>query len=668
MPAHYRRLPDTNFYFFCTFACLKTRYKPLKGLLFVNTSDMKAIKRLDTFLLQRFLPVLAMTFFICLFIVMMQFLWRYIEDLVGKGLSIGVVAELFWYAALTMVPTALPLAVLLASLMTFGNLGEKFELTAMKAAGISLFRIMRPLIILMTAIAIGAFFFQNDVLPIAKTKMFTLLLSMRQKSPEVDIPERSFYDEIPGMNLYVERKNRDTGKLYDLIIYDVTRGMDNARIILADSGKISFTEDKSHIFLKLENGELFENFRDNSMGIGSSGYMPFRRESFNNKEVYIAFDANFNRIDEGGIRSQYVGQNVAQLTHSIDSIRLIVDSIGDEYGRELKETPLMGVPRYQYEYAVGKEPHRVRFREVSPRCEIKVDSVFSAPNPSMAKSYINQALAKAKNRRSEFEFKTSVIKQEAKIMNLHDIERQKKFTLSLACLIFFFIGAPLGAIIKKGGIGTPLVISVFIFVVYFIFDNMGYKMARDGRIDVWEGIWLSSFVILPMGIFFTYKAVGDSAVFDFDAYKRVWRRIFGISERRRIALKEVVWEVPDSQALLNDTRLFIADYDARLAVWTKRPFYKRRFSSVCTHGLHERYDNLINSLSYLLDKKLNYLLNQLPLYINRRNYADTRDTLYAIEQRLHDYISEKTGNPEISGSHDNAQSSQNSINSQSSND
>ncbi|MGM9853644.1 MAG: LptF/LptG family permease, partial [Muribaculaceae bacterium] len=194
---------------------------------------MRIIKRLDLFLLQRFLPVLAMTFFISLFIVMMQFLWRYIEDLVGKGLSVGVVAELFGYAALTMVPMALPLAVLLASLMTFGNLGEKFELTAMKSAGISLFRIMRPLIIVMTAIAIGAFFFQNDVLPIAKTKMYTLLLSMRQKSPEVDIPERSFYDQIPGMNLYVERKDKESGMLHGLIIYDVTRGMDNARIILA---------------------------------------------------------------------------------------------------------------------------------------------------------------------------------------------------------------------------------------------------------------------------------------------------------------------------------------------------------------------------------------------------------------------------------------------------
>ena len=192
---------------------------------------MFGIKRLYSYMLQRFLPLLSMTFFICLFIVLMQFLWKSIEDLVGKGLSVGVICELFFYAALSMVPTALPLAVLLASLMVFGNLGEKFELTAMKASGISLFRIMRPLIVFMAFLAVGAFFFQNDVLPIAKTKMWTLLFSVRQKSPEVEIPVRSFYDQIPNMNLYTESKNPETGMLYGMILYDLSRGYDNTRVI-----------------------------------------------------------------------------------------------------------------------------------------------------------------------------------------------------------------------------------------------------------------------------------------------------------------------------------------------------------------------------------------------------------------------------------------------------
>ena len=209
------------------------------------------IKRLYSYMLQRFLPLLLMTFFICLFIVLMQFLWKSIDDLVGKGLEVKVIVELFFYAALSMVPTALPLAVLLASLMVFGNLGENFELTAMKASGISLFRIMRPLMVLMGFIAVGAFFFQNNVLPTAQTKMYTIIFSVRQKSPEVEIPERSFYDQIPNMNLYVESKNRETGMLYSMIIYDLSRGLDNSRVILADSGQFNFTEDKTRLFLHL---------------------------------------------------------------------------------------------------------------------------------------------------------------------------------------------------------------------------------------------------------------------------------------------------------------------------------------------------------------------------------------------------------------------------------
>lgn len=594
---------------------------------------MIIVKRLDTFLLQRFLPLLVMTFFICLFIVMMQFLWRFIEDLVGKGLSMGVVAELFFYAALTMVPTALPLAVLLASLMTFGNLGEKFELTALKSAGISLIRIMMPLIILMSMIAIGAFFFQNNVLPYAQTKMWTLLLSMRQKSPEVEIPEKSFYDQIPGMNLYVESKNRDTGMLYNMIIHDTSRGLDNARFILADSGKMSFTVDRKHLFLDLHGGELFENFRDNSMGFNTKGYMPFRSESFDRKQVYIAFDANFNRIDEEGMRSQYIGMNISQLSYAVDSIQQKVDSIGAEYGTELKEQSMLGVSYYNVKYVDGKA-ERTRQAIVHPKHPIDVDSVFASPNASMAKSYINSALSKVKMRKQEYEFKNLVLADQAKMMRRHDMEMQKKFTLSLACLIFFFIGAPLGAIIKKGGIGTPLVISVILFVIYFIFDNMGSKMARDGKLEVWEGVWLSSMVLLPMGIFFTYKAVGDSAVFDLDAYKHVLRRTFGISEHRHVAMKEIVMEVPDVKVLLEEVDAFTSAVENRRAVVASRKMPRRFFSSVCTHTLDEQFDDLVNHLSYLSDRRIIGLLNSLPVNLNRRNIQGVLKVMNDIHSRL----------------------------------
>lgn len=263
-------------------------------------------------MLQSFLPLFVMTFLICLFIVLMQFLWRYIDDLVGKGLEMSVIGELFFYAALTMVPMALPLAILLASLMTFGNLGEQFELTAMKASGVSLIKSMRPLIALMVIVAIGAFFFQNNVLPVAQAKMYTLLYSMKQKSPELEIPEGVFYDQITGFNLYVKHKDRETGILNDLLIYNVSKGTDNATIIYADSGKISMTDDKSHLILNLWNGEQFENLREQGSTFSSQN-VPYRRETFNDKEVLIAFDANFNRMDESGMRNQYVGKNIAEL-------------------------------------------------------------------------------------------------------------------------------------------------------------------------------------------------------------------------------------------------------------------------------------------------------------------------------------------------------------------
>ena len=314
---------------------------------------MFKIKRLYTFMLQSFLPLFLMTFFICLFIVLMQFLWRYIDDLVGKGLEISVIAELFFYAALTMVPMALPLAILLASLMTFGNLGERFELTALKAAGISLLKAMKPLIVLMVFIAIGAFFFQNNVLPVAQTKMWTLLYSMRQKSPEVEIPEGVFYDQLPGFNIYVKEKNPESGSLYDVMIYDTSRGFDNARVLLADSGKMSMTEDQTHLFLTLHHGAQFENLREQQGGAGA-GNMPYRRESFDEKRIMVAFDANFNRMDESGMRNQYVGKNIAELQATIDSVSARVDSIGDSYAKSIKEIPYLGLDRYRREYRNGR--------------------------------------------------------------------------------------------------------------------------------------------------------------------------------------------------------------------------------------------------------------------------------------------------------------------------
>ena len=561
-------------------------------------------------MLQRFLPLLTMTFFICLFIVLMQFLWRSIDDLVGKGLEISVIGELFFYAALTMVPMALPLAVLLASLMVFGNLGEKFELTAMKAAGISLFRIMRPLIILMCIIAGGAFFFQNNVLPVAQTKMWTLLFSVRQKSPEVEIPVRSFYDRIPNMNLYVDSKDPETGMLYGMIIYDLSKGIDNSRVILADSGRFNFTEDRTRLFLHLHSGEMFENMRDNSMGVTSSRYLPFRREAFADKRIYFPFDMNFNRMDEAGMRSQYIGQNVAELRHSIDSIRSKIDSVGAIYGRELRSAQVMGLPTIIPASALAAADSTTKAAGPTPA---DLDSIFSSPTPAMAKNYINQAIAKVKRTKQEYEYRALAFAEQEKLMRRHDIEMQKKFTLSFACLIFFFIGAPLGAIIKKGGLGTPLVISVLLFIVYYIIDNTGYKMARDGKIAVWEGIWLSSAVLLPLGVFFTYKGVGDSAVFNVDAYRNFFRRLAGLKDRRNLSLKEVHMDDVDPAEALRRLEAFATLTDNALGRLAACPRLLRPLrAGAASAPLRAPLNELVDYLSNTDDRRVISLLNEYP--------------------------------------------------------
>lgn len=595
-------------------------------------------------MLQRFLPLLTMTFFICLFIVLMQFLWKSIEDLVGKGLSVGVICELFFYAALSMVPTALPLAVLLASLMVFGNLGEKFELTAMKASGISLFRIMRPLIVFMAFLAVGAFFFQNDVLPIAKTKMWTLLFSVRQKSPEVEIPARSFYDQIPNMNLYTESKNPETGMLYGMILYDLSRGYDNTRVILADSGRFNFTEDKTRLFLHLYSGEMFENMRDNSMGASSSRYMPFRREHFDDKQIYFPFDANFNRIDEGGMRSQYIGQNVRQLMHSIDSIGREVDSVGTQYATEIRNAPYFGLTRTITQRQPDGTFENIERPKVALDQPIDIDSIITARGPSLQKSYLTQALAKAKRQKQEYMYRSLALSEQAKLMRRHDIEMQRKFTLSFACIIFFFIGAPLGAIIKKGGLGMPLVISVLLFIVYFLIDNAGYKMARDGKMPVWEGIWLSSFVLLPMGVFFTYKAVGDSAVFNMDAYRNFFRRLIGKTMARDLTLKEVRMTEVEPSVAADMLSHFLESAIATKQNMAALTPLKRLFATSHTALLRQELNNLVDYMSNSSDIYTINLLNQYPFKPTWRNLPVIIETTQHLLKRCGSGVKDITDN------------------------
>ena len=575
---------------------------------------MRIVKRLYLFILKSFLPLFAMTFFIVLFIVLMQFLWKYIDDLVGKGLSFSVLGELFFYAAVTLVPMALPLAILLASLMTFGNLGERSELTAIKASGISLLHVMKPLIILVMAIAVGAFFFQNDILPKAQVKMWTLLFSMKQKSPEVEIPEGSFYDQIPGYNLYVKSKNRETGVLYDAMIYDISRGGDNSTILLADSARLAFTKDSKYLYLHLFTGEQFENLREQR---SLDRNVPFRRESFVDKEVLIPFDANFNRLDEGGMRKQYVGKNMEELRQTIDSISVRVDSIGAGYASDLKRTSFSGVMRSNYFSDMESADSIAAAKALDPVKPMQLDSLLAALSPAQKGDLYKQARQLTSNRAAELEFRALTMSDEKRSIRRHEIELIKKFTLSVACIIFFFIGAPLGAIIRKGGLGTPLVISVLLFLFYYIIDNTGYKMARDGRIEVWVGMWLSTSVLLPLGIFVTYKAMNDSSVFNKDLYISLINRWLGLSEKRHVPMKEVI--INEVSKRREESMLVRLYGEAR--IWLRRnggmmsyfEYWKRGYALKDIERIGALVDETVNYLHDSRDLKVNSKLEQFPV-------------------------------------------------------
>lgn len=575
---------------------------------------MRIIKRLHWLVLKSFLPLFAMTFFIVLFIVLMQFLWKYVDDLVGKGLEISVIGELFFYAAVSMVPMSLPLAILLASLMTFGNFGEKFELTAMKASGISLVRVMMPLIILVSGISIGAFFFQNDVLPRAQVKMWTLLFSIKQKSPETEIIPGVFNAQIPGYNVYVQDKDQNTGMLRSVMIYDVSQGGENATILVADSASLSLTKDKRFMFLHLYKGEQFENLREQLPGDYN---VPFRREEFKDKQVLIPFDVNFNRMDDGQMRKQYVGKNITELRQTIDSVGGKVDSIGDIYATELRMERYGGVMN-----TIDRGTMRpAAYKAVAmPAAIPDIDSLLQAMPAAKANEILDASRRAALQKGGEYEFKSLNMTEEKKSIRRHSIELVKKFTLSVACLIFFFIGAPLGAIIRKGGIGTPLVISVLLFLIYYIIDNTGYKMARDGRWPVYIGMWISTAVLAPLGIFATYKAMNDSTLFSKDAYLRIIRKVFGLRKKRGSAFKEVI--INDIDTAMAVRMLNRLDSGARAILRrVSRPMGYVRYwmIGVNTHTLKRlaiQTDLLVDYLSDSRDARVVRKLSDYPVIIS----------------------------------------------------
>jgi lipopolysaccharide export system permease protein len=510
---------------------------------------MRTVKRLDLFLLKTFLPLFLMTFGICLFIFLMQFLWKYVDEMVGKGIALHILGELFFYAALTFVPQALPLAILFASLMTFGNLGEQLELLAMKASGISLMRIMRPLTVFLIFVAISAFFFQNNVIPVSQVKMYTLLYSVKQKSPELEIPESIFCTMIDGKIIYVREKDKKKSLLKDVMIYDYSEGFNNASVIVADSGRLKTSVDKKFLVLTLYSGESFGNLKgSNTKAKNAQDAVPYRRETFDTMEMLIEFDGNFNMKGESLFQDRYVGKNIASLQHSIDSMTVRIDSIKEVeskalYMQSYRKTLARVQPQPKTEGEAKKDTLTVK------KNVINFDSLYRVQELTMKASLLSYSKRSIDNLLMNYGMKSETLRIEEKEIRWHHTEMHRKFTLSFACLIFFFIGAPLGAIIRKGGLGAPAVISVLLFVVYYIIDNIGYKMARDGIWLPWQGMWLSSTVLLPLGIFLTYKAVNDSVLLNAETYIDAIKRFVGRREFRKIEKKDIIMEHPDYATL-----------------------------------------------------------------------------------------------------------------------
>ncbi len=473
------------------------------------------MKKLDLYLIKKFMGPFLVVFFIVVFTLSLQFIWQYINDLAGKGLSIGVIFEFWGWASCTLLPNEIPLATLLASIMTLGGLGERNELLAMKAAGISLMRIMLPLVVISTLITVGAFFVADRLVPYAFNKVYTLKQDITRTRDEIKIPTGIFYDGIDGYILRVADRNEETQMMYDLIIYDHTSNMGNTNMTVADSGRIEITPDKENLIFNLYDGCSYTetntmNFRDTTLELS--------RLRFNEQQLIIQLDNyRFQRSEQDNYGDELKSLGIKRLRHDRDSISRQLDTMVRRQLPRFASTVGLNY-LYQLDTLLGKDKTYLG--------DLNVDSIRVSLTPQELQRVRRSAAGKAetgeeqvKNFERESSYNVSMIRR-------IDVESIIKFTLSLSCLIFFFVGAPLGAIIRKGGFGTPVVISILLYLIYYIIDIIGRKLAtRSGTLTPWEGALISTLVLLPMAILLTRKSTQDSSLFNPDAYKEFFRRI-----------------------------------------------------------------------------------------------------------------------------------------------
>lgn len=470
------------------------------------------MKKVDSFVLKSFIGPLIFTFFIVLVILILQFLWMYVDELAGKGLDFKILSELLYHFSLTFVPTALPLAILLASLMTFGNMGEFSELSALKASGIPLQRIMLPLFILVGLIAIVSFFFSNNVLPYSSDKARTLLWDIRRKKPDINIQAGTFYNGVPDFSIKITTKEPVTNRLDNLIIYDHRERRGNTSVILADSGYMKTTPDGTGLIMILYNGYSFNEIEEKNVSGGSRKF-PSRYDYFKEQEIAISLTGfDLERSEEGLFKSSAAMLNISQLSYFIDSLnqRLSIKRNGQFW--EFNNTKIYQVRNYL----------PVNLNETHPdtlsQKRFDAAAIFDSLSVVDKKAALVKAIENLKDGNIYMVENNEGARYEIKGIRRYEVEWNKKLTMSFACIVFFFIGAPLGAIIRKGGLGTPSVISIFFFVVFYVISISGQKLVENIVVGTFAGMWAASYILLPIGIFLTYKATTDSVIMNIDTY------------------------------------------------------------------------------------------------------------------------------------------------------
>jgi lipopolysaccharide export system permease protein len=475
------------------------------------------MKVLYRYILKSFIGPLALTLIIALFILLMQFLWKYIDDLVGKGLSAYVIAKLMVLATVTLIPMALPLAILLASIMTFGNLAENHELVCMKSAGLSLPRILLPLTIFIFMISVSAFFFANNVLPFINLKMGALLYDVRTAKPALNIRQDIFYNGIEGYSIRIGQKDENQETIHNILIYDHSSNDGDTKVTLAKDGTMKMSSDKQYLILIMNNGNSYQEMTQ--PGQRDPGH-PFTANRFDKQTVYFDLSSfKFSRTNEELFKNNYEMLNIKQLTYTADSMDRNLDRDKEQFYAQINQSYYtcpknIGRSGVQQPNTLAPNPTPIN-QSPTALLDVAINIARNAKEYTIASKDAFNALGEDILRRR--------------------IEWHRKFTFSFACFILFFIGAPLGAIIKKGGLGMPVVISTVFFIIFYIISITGEKFAREQVTTLVQGMWMPVVILFPIAILLTYKASVDSRLFDKDAYLNIGNRIIGLFRKKKTA-------------------------------------------------------------------------------------------------------------------------------------